>query len=52
MGLQPKDARGGSRIDCGLVPPGGFIATAMKLAVVSPAERDGELIADLVAKRW
>ena len=48
--LQPQHAGSGGRIDTGLLPPGDFIATAMHLAMVSPAERYGELVADLAAK--
>jgi hypothetical protein len=51
MCLQPKDPSGRGRIDTGLLPPGGFIAAAMDLAVMSPAKRNRKLIADLAAKR-
>jgi hypothetical protein len=51
MGFQPKGARGDSRIDTGFLPPCGFIATAMNLAVMAPAQRYGELVTDLAAKR-
>jgi hypothetical protein len=51
MGFQPKGARRDSRIDTGLFPPCGFIATAMNLTVMTPAQRYGELITDLAAKR-
>ena len=51
MGLQPQRASGDGRIDTGLIPPGGFIAAAMDLAMMSPAERNRELIADLAAER-
>jgi hypothetical protein len=51
MGFQPMGARRDSRIDTGFLPPCGFIATAMNLAVMAPAQRYGELITDLAAKR-
>jgi hypothetical protein len=51
MCLQPKNASRRARIDTGLLPPRRFIATAMDLAMVSPAERHGELVADLAAER-
>src|SRR5580704_6761178 len=50
MRLQPQRAGGNGRIDTGLLPPRGFIATAMDLTVVAAAQRHGELIADLAAK--
>ena len=51
MGFQPKGARSDSRINPGIFPPRGFIAAAMQLAVMAPAQRYGELITDLAAKR-
>jgi hypothetical protein len=33
-----------------LVPPAGFIAAAMYLAVMSATQWDGKLVADLAAK--
>ena len=39
------------RFDAGLFPPGGLVAGAMDLAMVSATERNHELIADLAAKR-
>jgi hypothetical protein len=50
MGFQPKGARSDSRINPGIFPPRGFIAAAMQLAVMAPAQRYGELITDLAAK--
>jgi hypothetical protein len=50
MGLQPKNASRGGRIDAGLVPPGGFVARTMYLTVMSAAQRNRELIADLASK--
>jgi hypothetical protein len=46
MLLQPQRAGWDGRIDTGLLPPSGFIATAMDLTVVTAAQRDGELVAD------
>jgi hypothetical protein len=53
--FEPQRASGDGRIDACLFPPRRFITRAMDLAVMSPAERDGELIADLAAvaaSRW
>jgi hypothetical protein len=52
MCLQPKDASRSDRIDAGLLPPDGFIATAMHFAVMSSAKRNRKLVADLAAKCW
>src|SRR5215472_7846286 len=46
MGLQPEHAGHGGWINTRLLPPIGFIATAMKLTMVSATERDRELVAD------
>jgi hypothetical protein len=51
MCLQPKHASSGGRINASLVPPDGFIPAAMDLTVMSPAQRNRELVADLPAKR-
>ena len=51
MRLQPQRAGGDGRIDTGLFPPCGFIATAMDLTVMAPAQRHGELIADFAPER-
>jgi hypothetical protein len=45
MSLEPHRAGGSGRIDAGLLPPSGFIATAMDLTVMVPAQRHSELIA-------
>ena len=37
-------------VDSDLVPAGGFICTAMDLAMVASTERDGELVADPAAQ--
>ena len=50
MGFKPKDARRRARIDASHLPPRGFVAAAMDLAMMAPTERDGELIADLAPK--
>ena len=51
MCLQPKDSGGVSRINPNVAPPAGFIAAAMHLAVMPPAQRNRELVADLAAQR-
>jgi hypothetical protein len=43
----PKDCRNGKRIDSLLRPPGAFVASPM----VQPANRNGELVADLAPHR-
>jgi hypothetical protein len=47
MRLQPQRAGGNGWIDTSLLLPSGFITTAMDLTVVTAAQRDGELVADL-----
>ena len=51
MGFQPQCAGGCGRIYASFFPPGGFVARAMGFAMMAPAQRHGELIADLAAKR-
>ena len=51
MRLQPQRAGNDIRVDTGLLPPRGFIATAMDLPMMAPAQRHGELIADLASER-
>ena len=51
MCFQPKDSRRSARIYTCLSPPGRFITAAMDLAVMSPAQRNRKLVADLPAKR-
>jgi len=51
MRLQPQRASTDSRIGTDLLPPGSFIATVMNLAVMAPAQRYRELIADLATDR-
>jgi len=50
MRLQPQRAGGDGRIDTGLLPPSGFIATPTDLTVVTAAQRDGELVAYLFSE--
>ena len=47
MHLQPKRASNDDRIDAGTFPPSNFVAAAVDLSMVSPAQRHGELIAHL-----
>ena len=51
MRFEPERASGDAGIDPGLPPPCGFIAVAVDLAMVSPAQGDGELIAHLAPER-
>jgi hypothetical protein len=47
MCLQPKLASRNSRGNSCLLPPSGFVAAAVKFAMMTAAEWEGELIADL-----
>ena len=51
MGLQPQRAGSDGWIDANFFPPCGFIARAMGLAMMTPAQRHGELITDFAAER-
>ena len=51
MALFPESAGDLDRINIGLLPPRALVACAMHRPMMSPAERDRELIADLAAKR-
>ena len=51
MSLSPQCTGGDGWIDRGPFPPLGFIAVTMNLAVVSPAQRHGELVTDFSAER-
>jgi hypothetical protein len=51
MRLQPEPASNGRRVDAGIFPPSNFIPTAVHLAMMSPAQRHSELIADLAPER-
>ena len=48
---EPQRAGGTSRIESEFLPPSGFIAVTMNFAMISPAERDRELVADFAAER-
>ena len=50
MRLEPELAGSRYWIEGGLAPPLGFIAVSVELVVMSAAERDGELVADLAAE--
>ena len=50
MRLKPQRPRGTSRIEAELLPPCGFIAVTMQLAMMSTAQRDGELVTDPAAQ--
>ena len=50
MGFEPQHAGCFGRIYPGSLPPRGFIAAPMNLAMMASAQRDGELVADLAAK--
>ena len=49
--LLPEPKRDRNRVDVELPPPCGLITRAMKLAVMDPANRDGELVAYSVSQR-
>ena len=51
MRLQPCGAGLRHRIDSVLAPPGHYVALALDLAMMAPAQRDGELVTDLAAER-
>src|SRR5271166_4601398 len=46
----PEPERDWKRIDVELLPPCGLVTRAMQLAVMDPADRDDELVADPVSK--
>jgi hypothetical protein len=50
-GLSPELTGDPNRVDAGRLPPGLLVAGAMDGAVMRATEWDGELIADLAAKR-
>ena len=52
MYLQPKGASSFDWIDTSPFPPGGLIGAAVHLAMVTSAEGDRKLVADLAAERW
>jgi len=45
----PKPARNGEGFDIFAPPPGTLVATPVKLAMVQPADRHGEAVADLAS---
>ena len=49
--LLPQILCDGERLNVEALPPGQFIARLMQLPVMTAAERDSELIADLHAER-
>jgi hypothetical protein len=51
MCCQPKHTCCDRRINARLVPPGYFVTTAVDLAMMTPAQRHGELIAYLPPER-
>src|SRR5262249_35490452 len=51
MCLHPQGRSGSERIKTKLAPPCGFIGAAVSLAMVDPAERNRELVADLAPQR-
>jgi hypothetical protein len=52
MCFQPEGTGCAARINAGLFPPILFITVTMRLAVMSPAQRNGELVTDFAAQRW
>jgi hypothetical protein len=48
--LLPEPQCDWKRIDVELLPPGGFVTGAMKLAMMDPADRDDELVAHAAAE--
>jgi hypothetical protein len=51
MGRQPKGAGDIRWIDADIFPPCDLVATVMDFAVMTPAQRHGELIAHLTPQR-
>lgn len=50
MAFEPQRASGTGRIEPDLVPPSGLVPVTMDFAMMSPAERDRELITDFAAE--
>lgn len=48
--MLPELERDWKRINVEILPPCGLITRAMKLAVMNPADRDGELVADSMSE--
>jgi hypothetical protein len=51
MGFKPQRAGGTGGIEPEFLPPSGFIAVTMEFTMMSPAERDRELVARFAGKR-
>ena len=51
MCLGPQVSRADECIDPDIIPPCGFITAAVNLAVMTEAERDGELVTHLAPER-
>jgi hypothetical protein len=51
MRFEPQRASRECRIDPDVPPPCGFVAAAVDLPMVSPTQRDRELVADLTPER-
>ncbi len=50
MGFGPKFVSYYQSVDAGILPPSSFVSGAVDLAMLSTAERYGELVAHLEAK--
>jgi hypothetical protein len=48
---EPENPSRSGRVNTNFSPPSSFVAAAMHLAVMSPAQWDSKFIADLAAKR-
>ena len=51
MAFEPERTGREARIDAGRIPPCGFVAVTMDLAVMAPAEWHREFVAHLAAER-
>ena len=51
MGFEPQRPGRARRIESEFPPPSGFITMTMELAMMCPAERHRELVADLAPER-
>jgi len=51
MSFKPQGPRGAGGIEPKLLPPHRFIPVTVNFAMMSPAQRDRELVADLAAER-
>ena len=51
MRPQPQHVGGDGRVHPSIPPPCGLVAAAVNFTMVSPAQRNGELIADLASER-